>query len=701
MATSKTDIRKPIGPAQKEISYFVVFGDSLSDGKNMGEKFSFLGSFINGLWDKELGLDKSPKERFTNGYTWADVLRATLISKFINEDKIKKDTEHHFGKYNLDSADISDDILYQSPYQRKRYTSNEVEAESNEVQRKKHAQDRDEGHLFAAKRESTPENEKEPRYTLDNADLTDAAIAGRYRKNVPDPRKEKRLTKAPLQESSDDISDKLISDPRYRQYVQEYYSLDNGRTAQFNGRNFFVNYSQGGATSYDYSWSVDFLSFYSLLTSIKLFFTRLLVSNLSKQVAQFLEDNEKQEVTKEQKEKTLITIFSGANDLITANSDLTKEAADRAVQSNIDNIEKLIKQGYKNFVLCNLPDLSLTPRFQNKSPEECQHAREISNYFNAQLRTKYLELQTKLNKNRPDCSIDLFNINQVFSTVYNDVLDKGKDSKYHEYFDKDKLKEPYIDSPEYKITPEGTSPGAKHMFWDDVHPTATMHALLMSEYYKSPEGLGKYKLSAPPEQSAAQLCKQFKQKYHEKLEHGWFSFLNSDSKLPIDYKDPEKALITILRYALDEENEDADFVREAMSDLGWWVNDEPNMCIPALTDAMWIVDPKHAKKLQEQLDPHLAKLDSSGVILSALKNPELEEQSEPHLAKFNSSAVAPSALKTSKDDKKNHPQKIPPELTFAPDVKERLQKLQDRWDKEKEQKLAQVNQGSSVPQTGF
>lgn len=40
--------------------------------------------------EKTLGLDKSPKKRFTNGYTWADVLRATLISKFLNDDKIKK-----------------------------------------------------------------------------------------------------------------------------------------------------------------------------------------------------------------------------------------------------------------------------------------------------------------------------------------------------------------------------------------------------------------------------------------------------------------------------------------------------------------------------------------------------------------------------------------------------------------------------------
>ncbi len=662
MATPK-ELIKSLESSPKEISYFVVFGDSLSDGKNMGEKFSSLGSLVSELWRKTLKLDQSPKERFTNGYTWADVLRATLISKFINDDKIKKDTEHRFGKYNLDNADISDDVLSQSHFQRKKYTLDAVTAESNEVKRKKQAKDREIAHLFRAKRENIAETEKKPRYALDNADLADAALASRYKKDVLKHRREKLLTKASLLESSDDISDKLISDSSYRQYVQDYYSLDNGRTAQFNGRNFFANYSQGGATSHDYSWEFTLLSIFSPLTAIKLFFTRLLISSLSKEVKEFLVDNEKQEVTSEQKKKTLVTLFSGANDLITANSDMTKRAADLAVQSTIENIKTLMANGYTNFVLCNLPDLSLTPRFKGTDKEAEAHT--ISEYFNSELNKKFEQLKQE----NPKCSMDLFNINAVFTKVYEDVRD-NENSIYSGYFKKDKLQEPYLEyakSHNITIKPGGVSPGEGHMFWDDVHPTATMHALLMSEYYKSPEGLGKYKLSAPPEQSAKLLCKQFAQKYHEKLNHGWFSFLNLNAKLPIEYKNPEKALMTILSYALDEENDDADFVRAAMSDLGWWVNDKPNMCIPALSDAMWIVDPKHARELEEQSDPHLAKHDSSGMMLGALNTPEV--------------------------DKKPLPKRVFPEL--APDVKERLKKLQTQWDKDKEQTLQK--QEPSIP----
>ncbi|KTD41664.1 SGNH/GDSL hydrolase family protein [Legionella parisiensis] len=638
MAEAKRDRPK------KEITHFVVLGDSLSDGDNMGEKFAFLGHLINRLWQKTLGLDKSPKDRFTNGYTWADVLRATLISKFLNDDKIKKDSTNRFGKYNLDNADISDDIIAQSPHQRKRYTLEEVEAESNQVKRKKRLQDREIGHLFTIEEENTPNVSEKPRHMVDSTDIADATIAQRYKNNAKRAflMKKEELPKTKLRESSDDISDEVITDPRYRKDIEEYYSLDNGRTAQYNGQTFFANYAQGGATSHDYSWSGLFLSILSPFTSIKLFFTRLMVSNLSKQVDQFLEDVEKQEISDE-KEKTLVTVFSGANDLITVNAEPTREAADLAIKSNLENIKRLMDKGYKNIVLCNLPDLSLTPRFKGTAKEKQAH--EIAKYYNEQLQAKLQDLiRDELAKRHSDFSIDLFDINTVFSGIYTDVEKNGKQSKYAQFFDATKLKEAYKDSPDYKINPDGTSPGSKHMFWDDVHPTATMHALLMSEFYKSKEALGQYALSAPKEQSKKHLCDVFQQKYHEKLDNTWFKFLSWNKELPINYNEPEKALITILRYALDKHNKQADLVREAMTDLGWWVNDEPNMCIPALADAMWSFNPKLARKLEAQLDPHL-------------------EQPKPTSPKMMAGALGVVAP---------HKKIVPPELSLPPEVEKKL-----------------------------
>ncbi len=644
---SKNDSKK-----KQEINYFVIFGDSLSDAKNMSEKASFLGSWAKWLWLKIVGLDKSPKERFTNGYTWADSLKAFLVSKFISDDKIKKDSSTHFGKHNLDNADISDDILYQPPSLRKKYTFDEVATESREVKRKQHAQNQRE-FLVLAQGPTKLENHTvilaKPEQLLGSADVADAIIAHRYKENAH--RSESVLTSR--QESADDVADQFITDPHYRNYIQDYYTLENSRTAQYNGQNFIENKSQGGSSSYDYSWKGTFLSIFSPLTSIKLFFTRLIVSSLPKQVEKFLKENEQRNISKEQKEKTLITVFSGANDLMSVNSEPSKEAAELAVQSNFDNIELLIKKGYRNFVLCNLPDLSLTPRYQNRSEPDRENAYQISMYFNNQLQNKYQDLK----KEYPHCSIDLFDIKSVFSGVYNDVLTNGEQSKYAKYFDQNKLKEPYVQSKDFQITPEGTSPGCKHMFWDDVHPTTTMHTLLMTAYYQDPDGLGKYTISAPSEQSATKLCQVFRDKYHEKLKgRGLGLWIFSHKELPIDYDEPGKALVSILQYALNEPNPKGHYLRETLSDLGWWLDGPykgPNMHIPALSDAMWILDPELAKKYERSCQFHTTK-KASPMLQGALNSAE-------------SSQNIPQEKK-----------ELTLKLALAPEVEEKLNRLEKK-----------------------
>lgn len=300
-----------------------------------------------------------------------------------------------------------------------------------------------------------------------------------------------------------------------------------------------------------------------------------------------------------------------------------------------------------------MPDLSLTPRFQNKSEAERKEAQRISKYYNDLLESRYTELTARLHEEGQACSVDLFQIDTVFSKIYEDIDKRGEQSDYSKYFDKDKLRQPYIQSKDYKLNSNGTSPGAKHMFWDDVHPTATMHALLMSEFYKSKEALGKYKLTAPKEQSAKELCERFRQKYHEKLENDWFGFLPSHQEIKIPYLQSKKALMIILRHALDKKDKKADKIREAMSDLGWWVNGEPNMRIPALADAMWFVDSVKARKLEEQLDPHLA--------LSQ------RPQSPPHSPK-----LMMTALSTGTPSRKA----VPSELALPPEVERKLATIQ-------------------------
>ena len=562
-----------------EINYFVIFGDSLSDGKNMGEKASFLGSWAKWLWLKMLHLDKSPQERFTNGYTWADALKARLVSKFANDAQIEKDSADGFSRHNLDNADISDDVLFQNHAERKKFTYDEVSKQSVQVKRKKREQDAEE-ELLLAQEANKP---KSKGHILDNADAADAILA-----------RGKNLDQGPLnvklRESSDDLADKFISDPRYSRYIQDSYTLDSGRKAHFNGQVFLENNSQGGSTSHNYQGSTKFLSIFEPFTAIKLFFTRLIVSSLPKQITQFLKNNEEREISQEQKDKTLVTLFSGANDLITANARPMEAAADLAIKGTMDSLERLLAQGYIHVVVCNVPDLSLTPRFQNSSEEERANARKVSEYFNAQLKLKYNELKIR----HPNCSLELFDIGSVFSEIYQDVLTHGEQSKYAEYFDQDKLKEPYIESKDFQITPEGTSPGCKHMFWDDVHPSATMHALLMERFIQDKKGLAMYDVTAPEEQPAEKLCHLFREKYHEKLQGSFLGLWSYSRKgLPIDYTAPQQALKTIVNYALKNHTQAGDYVREAMSDLGWWsVEKGPNLAIPAIADAMYALGVK-------------------------------------------------------------------------------------------------------------
>ncbi len=265
-------------------------------------------------------------------------------------------------------------------------------------------------------------------------------------------RKEKHLDYA-------DISDAVITgDYKVAPHIQKLYSLNNYKEIKYRGRHFVRTYDEGGLTAYDYSgWPS---------TSMTRFFSRLILSTLDKKRKELINDDKKYKITQEEKDKTLTVELSGANDLITVNKRPSKAEADRAVKARIHNVKELIKHGYKQFVLINLPDLSLTPRFQNGSKEERDNAHECSEYFNAQLKLACRELQAS----NPNCTIEMFDLNSEFTKIYNHP------ERYH--FDRSKRDTPYINSPDFKMNPNGTSPAKGEIFWDEVHPTADVHALL-------------------------------------------------------------------------------------------------------------------------------------------------------------------------------------------------------------------------------
>ncbi len=161
----------------------------------------------------------------------------------------------------------------------------------------------------------------------------------------------------------------------------------------------------------------------------------------------------------------------------------------------MENFENLIQQGYRNFVLLNLPDLSLTPRFRKKSTKEQENAAKCSKYFNKQLTAKVQQVIEKYNYSNTPLHLSVFNVSTQFEKIYTHCEEYG--------FDKIKLASPFIESEEFKQSQknlmhqkEHISPADGYMFWDDIHPTMDTHTWLAVQFKEAYNAIFQF---IPPE----------------------------------------------------------------------------------------------------------------------------------------------------------------------------------------------------------
>lgn len=372
--------------------------------------------------------------------------------------------------------------------------------------------------------------------------------------------------------SSEDISDDVTLGEKEVEKPLHEFDLDDDRGINYKGQDLIRNYTEGGLTAYDYSGRVT--------CNLKLAATEQILSTLDEKRKLLLQDDKARDTSQDHKDKSLIIEWSGANDLITVNENLSEGVADKAVKARIRNLEKLIKSGYTNFALFNLPDLSLTPRYKKKSLEEQAEAHRISTYFNNQLNVAVENLKIKLREENKDCSIDVFDVNKTFTKLYNNPKRYG--------FDPVKRRQPLTQSRDFHINPNGTSPGQDYMFWDDVHPTGRVQELLFNEYYK--QFGDKYNFTAPHES----LLDVFKETYGQKLaddKRKIFGIFRGFRSSRIDYKNEECSLETILRHALYEKG---GRTRDTITQLGW-INKEGKLISehPSLIEAMKTVKREH------------------------------------------------------------------------------------------------------------
>lgn len=352
-----------------------------------------------------------------------------------------------------------------------------------------------------------------------------------------------------------DIADAIITrDQRILDAIFTGYFLDDDKFVNYRSQVWVRTYCEGGLMAHDYSWKLS--------TNPKRFFSRIILPTLEDMRKKILHYDESKQITAQHKSETLIIEWSGANDLITVNAKPSIEEVDKAIIARVDNVKQLIANGYRNFILINLPNLALIPRFQAESKESQDLAAQCSAYFNAELANACAQLSLDY----PHCAVDVFDANSLFTQIYSDP------EKY--YFEKSKLKIAYIDSDDFDEPSDGLSPATGYMFYDKEHGSADTQALLSSFLYivlsKS------YELLEPDKQickkrkelSEAQLLITFRLHYQRCVAQHKPSFFSCVSASDFDYQ--TASVEEIVKEAMLNKKSTC---RKIMVELGWMCKD--------------------------------------------------------------------------------------------------------------------------------
>ncbi len=227
------------------------------------------------------------------------------------------------------------------------------------------------------------------------------------------------------------------------------------------GQPFFDVFAQGGLTAHDYSWSEDL----DLVQISKMFPTRAIVQSLRTMRERLIQLDIARQKSLTDKASTLVIESTGLNDLITVNEEPTMLAVDKAIKARINHVKSLIANGYQNFVLFNLPDISLTPGYKDKSPELKDNARRCIDAFNLKLQKEMSTLRTHF----PFCRFEMMDVHERIAEIYRTPKKYGFDPSLH--------KETLIDSPQYEMR-DGIAAGDAYMYWDPFHPSADLSAIM-------------------------------------------------------------------------------------------------------------------------------------------------------------------------------------------------------------------------------
>jgi phospholipase/lecithinase/hemolysin len=183
--------------------------------------------------------------------------------------------------------------------------------------------------------------------------------------------------------------------------------------------------------------------------------TSLFVQDVDDQVTQYLNATSATA-------STLYVVFAGANDLIGGQTNMNVP-----VNSLSNSIGRLITSGARQLLVSNLPPLGHTPRF-NGSPTTLAQYNTRSQQFNTALAT----MLNGVESNNPAVTIHRLDVSAMFSAALANPAAFGLVN----------VTTPAAPGLEPGDTSYNTSliaPNAnQYLFWDELHPTATVHAIL-------------------------------------------------------------------------------------------------------------------------------------------------------------------------------------------------------------------------------
>jgi phospholipase/lecithinase/hemolysin len=181
----------------------------------------------------------------------------------------------------------------------------------------------------------------------------------------------------------------------------------------------------------------------------------IFIKDLDEQVSQFLS-------TRTADPNALYLVFAGANDFINGQTNVSVPIGNIQTQLN-----KLVTAGARKFFVANLPLLGYTPKF-NTSPTTFAQYNSLSAQFNTSLGTMLDNLQA----GNAALTIRRLDVASLFSQAIANPAAFGLTDVTHSAA-------PGLTSGTSSYDTTKIAPNAnQYLFWDDLHPTATVHAEL-------------------------------------------------------------------------------------------------------------------------------------------------------------------------------------------------------------------------------